>query len=243
MHVKLCISVDIAAMSGNCRQKLNTGSSTEVELVGIDDVLKHIMWGFYFIQAEGYEVTKNILMQDNNSTILMAKNGQFSCSKHTKHIKNRYFIIKVKIGKGGVIIQYSPTGDMWVDINTKALQGSLFYKMRARLMGVDENYDDDIEKQNTHPDPLPQESQECATTVSEETKKMLVKAGAFCKVMAFTQSGLPIATKRTHVAVYALVLKTMAIRTDKSSSHCRRVLGGRGNAIRPRSIRTDRQRR
>ena len=58
-------------------------------------------------------------------------------------------------------------------------------------MAVDENYYDDIEKQNTHPDMLPQESQECCTTVSEETKKMLTKAGAFRKVMAVTQTGLP----------------------------------------------------
>ena len=55
-------------------------------------------------------------------------------------------MIKDKIGKVYVIIQYCPTGDMWEDINTKALQGSLFYKMRARLMGVDDNYNDDIEK-------------------------------------------------------------------------------------------------
>ena len=95
-------------------------------------------------------------MQDNKSTILMAKNGRFSCSKRTKHIKNRYFTIKDKIGKGEVIIQYCPTGDMWADINTKALQGSLFYKMRARFMGVDDNYDDDVENQNTHPYLLPQ---------------------------------------------------------------------------------------
>ena len=69
-----------AAMSVIWLQKLNTGSSTEAELVGIDDALKHIMWGFYFIQAQVYEFTKNILMQDNKSTILMAKNGRFSCS-------------------------------------------------------------------------------------------------------------------------------------------------------------------
>ena len=113
------------------RQKLKTGSSTEAELVGIADSIKHIMWGLYFIQVQGYEVTKNILMQDNNSTILMAKNGRFSCSKRTKYIKNRYFMIKDKIGKGEVIIQYCPPGEMWEDINIKALQGSLFYKMRA----------------------------------------------------------------------------------------------------------------
>ena len=226
-------------MTGSWRQKLNTGSSTEAELVGIDDALKHIMWGFYFIQAQVYEVTKNILMQDNKSTILMVKNGRFSCSKRTKNIKNRYFMIKDKIGKGGVIIKYFPTGDMWEDINTKSLQGSLFYKMRSRLMGVDENCYDDIEKQNIHPDLLPQESQECATTVSEETKKMMAKAGAFRKVMAVTQSGLPNATRNMQVVVAAIVLKTMERRTFKSSSHRRSVLGGKGNAIRPRSIRTD----
>ena len=105
-------------------------------------------------------------------------------------------------------------------------------------MDVDENYDDDIEKQNTHPDLLPQESQECATTVSEETKKMLVKARAFHKVMAVTQAGLPTATRKMHVAVDVLVLKTMARLTDKSSSHRRSVLGGKGKEISPRSIHT-----
>ena len=82
-------------------------------------------------------------------------------------------------------------------------------------MGADDNYDDDIEKQNTHPDLLPQESQECDNTVSEETKKIMVKAGAFCKVMAVTQAGLSNATRKTQVAVTALVLKTMARGTEK----------------------------
>ena len=66
------------AMSDSWWKRLNTGISTETELVGIDDALNHIMLGLYFIQAQGYEVTKHILMQDNKSTILMAKNGRFS---------------------------------------------------------------------------------------------------------------------------------------------------------------------
>ena len=152
-------------------------------------------------------------------------------------------MIKDKIGKGEVIIQYCPAGDMWADINTKDLKGSLFYNMRARLMGVDENYDDDVERKNTHPDLLPQESQECATTVSEETKKMLAKAGAFRKVMAVAKAGLPNAIRKTQVAVAALVLKTMARQTYKSSSHRRNVLGGKENAICPRSMWKDRRRR
>ena len=128
MVVSMKLGVSI---SSSWRQKLNTGSLTEAELVGIDDTIKYIVWGLYFIQAQGYEMVKNILIQDNKSTILLANNGHFSSSKQTKHIKNRYFIIKDKIGKGEFCIQYYSTCDVWADINTKALQESMFYKMRA----------------------------------------------------------------------------------------------------------------
>ena len=40
-----------AAMSMSWGQKLNTKSSTKVELVGIDDALLQILWGKYFIEA------------------------------------------------------------------------------------------------------------------------------------------------------------------------------------------------
>ena len=101
-----------ATMSGSWRKKLNTGRSTEYELVGIDNGIKSIMWGLYFIQAKGYKVANNILMQDKKLTNMLAKNGHFSSSKRTKYIKNRYFMIKGNFGKGEIVIQYCPTGDM-----------------------------------------------------------------------------------------------------------------------------------
>ena len=55
-------------------------SSMEAELIGIDDALPYIMWGLYFVEAQGYEVTHNILYQDNKSTILLSKNGRWSSS-------------------------------------------------------------------------------------------------------------------------------------------------------------------
>ena len=63
-----------AAISGSWRLTLNTGSSTKAELVGINDALKYIVWGLYFIQAQGFGVKKNILIQDNKLTTLMATN-------------------------------------------------------------------------------------------------------------------------------------------------------------------------
>ena len=113
---------------------------------------------------------------------------------------------------------------MWADINTKALQGSLFYKMRARLMGVDENYHDKLERLATHLDLLPQETQECG--ISDENKELLHKAGAICTLMAATKISLPTATGNTQTAVAVLLLmKLMTRGTSKSSSHRRSVLG------------------
>ena len=157
----------------------------------------------------------------------MATNGRFSCSKRTKHIKNRYFMIKDKVGKGEIIIQYCPTGDMWVDINTKALQVSLFYKMRARLMGIDENYHDDLERLATHPDLLPQETQECR--ISDENKELLHKAGEIRTLMAAKKQGLFTTTRNTQAAVAALIFMKLMVRgTGTLSSHCRSGLGGKG---------------
>jgi hypothetical protein len=81
-----------AAMSFSMGQKLNVKSSTECELVGVDDAIPQMMWGKYFVEAQGYTVEHNILYQDNKSTILLATNGRSSTSKRTKHIKHRYFL-------------------------------------------------------------------------------------------------------------------------------------------------------
>lgn len=53
-----------------------------------------ILWTLYFIEAQGYTVDRNVMYQDNMSTMRLAINGQFSSSRCTKHIKDRYYFIK-----------------------------------------------------------------------------------------------------------------------------------------------------
>jgi hypothetical protein len=60
------------------KQKLNTRSSTEAELVGTDDMSVMILWTKLFMEAQGYEIEKNILYQDYKSAILLIKNGKKS---------------------------------------------------------------------------------------------------------------------------------------------------------------------
>ena len=64
-----------AVISNSWRQKCNTRSSTESELVGVDDAIPTVLWSLYFIQAQGYKITHATICQDNKSVILLKKNG------------------------------------------------------------------------------------------------------------------------------------------------------------------------
>jgi hypothetical protein len=123
--------------STSIKQKLVTRSSTECELVGVHDVMPQIEWTKLFLQEQGYAVEDHVLYQDNMSAMLLERNGRASSSKQTKHINLRYFYIKDKIEQGELQVQHCPTEDMLADFFTKPLQGSLFFKMRDRIMSID----------------------------------------------------------------------------------------------------------
>jgi hypothetical protein len=50
-----------AAYAVSKKQKLNTKSTTESELVGIDDVLRQALWTKYFMEGQGYGTSTNRL--------------------------------------------------------------------------------------------------------------------------------------------------------------------------------------
>jgi hypothetical protein len=124
-----------APMTMSRKQKLNTRSSTEAELVGADDAVNMILWTKLFLEEQGYEVQQNILYQDNKSAILLEKNGKRSSSKRTRALNIRYFFITDQVEKGNMCIEYCPTGEMTADFMTKPLQGELFTRFKKRIMG------------------------------------------------------------------------------------------------------------
>ena len=116
------------------KQKINTRSSTESELVAVDDIMPLILWTNNFLEAQGFKTNNTIIYQDNKSAILLEKNGKLSSSKRTRHIEARYFFIKDCQDKGKVEVQYCPTDDMVADYFTKPLQGSKFSTFRRMIM-------------------------------------------------------------------------------------------------------------
>ncbi len=55
------------------KQKLNTKSSTETELVGVSEYIPYNLWAIIFLEKQGYKFRENVLFQDNQSSILIEK--------------------------------------------------------------------------------------------------------------------------------------------------------------------------
>jgi len=65
------------------KQKLNDNSSTEAELVEIDETMGQILWTRHFLAAQAIHVCTMTIYQDNKRTILLSENGRLSSGKRT----------------------------------------------------------------------------------------------------------------------------------------------------------------
>ena len=113
--------------SMSSKQKLNTCSSTESELVGVNDAISLILWTRLFLTSQGYHIKDNIVYQDNQSSILLENNGKRSSTKNTKHIDIRYFFITDNVRRQQMRIEYCPTDIMLADFFTKPFKALLSF--------------------------------------------------------------------------------------------------------------------
>ena len=138
-----------ALVSMSLKQKINTKSSTEAELVGVDDAMNFVEWIQLFVEQQIESINDDsvlkkigndtVIQQDNTSTIQLENNGKQSSTKRTRHINIRYFYVTSKIKEGSMRVIYHPTKQMVSDYLTKPLQGSLFRTHRNSIMGHSED--------------------------------------------------------------------------------------------------------
>ena len=110
-------------------------SSAEAEVVGISEYLPYNIQIRNFMEAQGYKIERNTIYQDNTSAIKMETNGKNLCTGNSRHVHIRYFFVKDRQDKGEIKIEYCSTNNMLADYFTKPLQGTLFRKPRAVIMG------------------------------------------------------------------------------------------------------------
>ena len=78
---------------------------------------------------------ENAVKQDNESAILLAKNGKTSSGKRTRAINVRHFHITDQIKWGNVSIKCCLTDEMTSDYVSKGPQAVKFQKFRHGMMG------------------------------------------------------------------------------------------------------------
>ncbi len=123
-------------MDKSTKHKLNTRSSTESEIVAVDDLIPQILWVCLFLKAQGFAVSNNILYQDNKSAMLLETNGRALSSKGTRHIEIWYYYVADRVAKEDLRVVWCPTDEMIADFLTKPLQGKAFVKFWDLLMGA-----------------------------------------------------------------------------------------------------------
>jgi len=122
--------------SVSTKQKINTRSSTEAELVSFDDILSRCMWTKLFYEAQGYGLDENLVYRDNQSTMKLELNGKASSGKRTRHFNIKYFFITDLLQRDEVQTKYCPTDYMVADYMTKALLGRKFHQFRQDIMNL-----------------------------------------------------------------------------------------------------------
>ena len=136
-HSGVCMTLGKGvAYSVSSKQKLNTKSSTEAELIAIDNVMGQVLWTCHFLAEQGQYVPMTTIYQDNKSRILLAENGRTSSSKSTRHLNVRYYFITDQIKKGYVKVAFCPIADMLADFFMKPLQGMPFICMRDQILNL-----------------------------------------------------------------------------------------------------------
>ena len=146
-HTGYCMTLGTGCpISESSSQKINTRSSTEAELVDVDDTIAFVEWASLYSkdQVKEYPVThplkemgtKNVVEQDNTSTIKLIKGGKRVCGQQTRNIRIRYFYAHERVDDGTITVVYYPTKRMSSDYLSKPLQGSPFRLHRNTLMGL-----------------------------------------------------------------------------------------------------------
>ena len=121
------------------KQKVNTRSTTEAELVGLDDVLSKIIWTLLFVRAQGFHVLSNVVHRDNTSTMKLEQNGKESSGRRTRHFDIKYFYATDLIRRKLLKIEYCPTDQMVADYTSKPTMAALFRGFRNLIMNFDQS--------------------------------------------------------------------------------------------------------
>ena len=103
-----------------------------LKLVGSDAATT--LWTKHFMEAQGHDIEKNILCQDNKSAILLEVNGRRSSGKHTRALSVCCFFLTDQVGKCNLMVECCPTDEMIGDHVTEAFARRQVCHVQERIL-------------------------------------------------------------------------------------------------------------
>ena len=128
-----------AVLAKSLKQKVVTSSSTQSELVGLNEGLLHILW----IANILLDLLPNVpiypikIYNDNQSMITLVKRPVVNRQGRSKFMNRALFKVNDNVESGEIVLLYENTEHLVADFLTKALYGERFTRFRARIMGSD----------------------------------------------------------------------------------------------------------
>ena len=126
------------AVSWKCgAQGLTALSSTEAELIAVDEAAREAQYLHKLLQDFGINVSEHVpttVYQDNQSTIKLIHSEHWNA--RTRHVALRYHHTGDLVRDRKIQIVYLPTDQMPADILTKPLPKEAFQRHRAVLLGL-----------------------------------------------------------------------------------------------------------
>ena len=114
------------------KQASTSVSSTEAKFIASMSATQELIWLRGLLSSINYlPCTATPLLIDNQGAISLIKNGL--SSKHSKHIKLRYYFICEKFTDGTIATKYISTDKQLADGLTKALTGIKYKNFLKRL--------------------------------------------------------------------------------------------------------------
>jgi len=109
------------------RQSIVTKSSTESEIVAVDEFLPYALWSLSLCEKLKMDIVRPIIVHQDNQSGVKIMEKVYGNFKRTKHFINKYFWIKQYVDDGTVVFHYLITTKMIADIFTKQIVGHMFF--------------------------------------------------------------------------------------------------------------------
>jgi hypothetical protein len=123
--------------SKSFKMKLVTKSSTESELVAIEEAVPYVLWMLTLLENLNLEVVKPVsIMQDNLSAIGIVNNG--GSFNRSKHMVARYQFVRQHMELGDITFKHCSGDIMPADMLTKPLEGLRLKKLSQLICLIDD---------------------------------------------------------------------------------------------------------